>query len=120
MSRDSKLDMSALYSQNVPSPEPLPSRVQSASTADAPTVAAQPTPPPHTQATPAPMEPPARKPRQVNFYADPMVYDRFKKAHRATLVHTDFDSLSAHLNQLVLNECERLERDHNDGRPFGS
>lgn len=65
------------------------------------------------------MEPPAPK-TQVNFYTDPALYTRFKKAHRATLAHTDFDSLSAHLSQLLLNECERLEKEHNDGRPFGS
>ncbi|MFI5825500.1 hypothetical protein ACIA8I_41605 [Streptomyces rishiriensis] len=56
----------------------------------------------------------------MNFYTDPALYTRFKKAHRATLAHTDFDSLSAHLSQLLLNECERLEKEHNDGRPFGS
>lgn len=70
-----------------------------------------------TQEKTAPKKPTRAPRQQVKFYADANVYESFKIAHR--MHATNYDSLSDHLNHLLIRELEALSQEHNNGQPYG-
>lgn len=126
MNQRSSLNLANVFSQNASSPPPAaapattPPPFASADSGASGTSDASENVPTSTTPTtsPAPAKPAPKQ--QVNFYADAEAYGAFKRAHRATLIHTDFTSISAHLNDMLVREVQRLEQEYNGGAPFGS
>lgn len=106
-----------------------PARRKSSLTGTSPVAPAQPaeTPPPKVPAQqPAqqPAEEPARPRRasqskhKLSIYQDPEDTARLRAAYRLVLAQGKDRSFSDFINRVLITEVERLEAEHNGGRPF--
>ncbi len=59
-------------------------------------------------------------PPKVSFYQDPDDTTRLRAAYRHTLANTSDRSLSDFIQRVVMTEVQRLENQHNGGKPFPS
>ena len=102
-----------------------PARRKSSLTGTSPVAPAQPaeTPPPKVPAQ-QPAEEPARPRRasqskhKLSIYQDPEDTARLRAAYRLVLAQGKDRSFSDFINRVLITEVERLEAEHNGGRPF--
>lgn len=105
-----------------------PTRRKSSLTGRSPVAPAQPAAEPVAQPiieTPAaPAEQPARPRRasqskhKLSIYQDPEDTARLRAAYRHTLAASTDRSFSDFINRVLMTEVERLEAQHNGGKPF--
>lgn len=83
-----------------------------------PAAAAEPSPAPRATTRPVTKKAGTKYPPKVSFYQDPEDTARVRGALLHTQIPEGSRSLSAFINEAVMEKVERLEVKYNDGKPF--